>query len=115
MLANMRPISRAAPDGRASALAASPPRVLRDAPRLRRDAPQDEDKPMMALRKNLILRRREAPSRRTHTADPAQTAARHARYQSRICSPVQNTTSGWRWIWARAPRKYLRRCGAPMM
>src|SRR5713226_6920953 len=35
-------------------------------------APQDEDKPIMALRKNLILRRREASSRRTHSVDPGR-------------------------------------------
>ena len=40
---------------------------------------------------------------------------RWARYQSRICSPVQNRTPGCFRMCARALRTYLRRCGAPMM
>ena len=37
------------------------------------------------------------------------------RYHSRICSPVQQTTPSCPRIWASASRKYLSRCGAPMM
>jgi len=37
------------------------------------------------------------------------------KYQSRICSPVQNSTPSCPRIWASALRTYLMRCGAPMM
>jgi hypothetical protein len=37
------------------------------------------------------------------------------RYQSRICSPVQNSTSCLLQIVSKMRRKYLARCGAPMM
>ena len=37
------------------------------------------------------------------------------RYQSRICSPVKKATSGRTWIASKMRRKYLVRCGAPMM
>ena len=37
------------------------------------------------------------------------------RYQSRICSPVMKATSGFCRIVSKMRRKYLARCGAPMM
>ncbi len=51
-------------------------------------------------------------SRLNPSHDPTLSRRRN---QSRISSPVQNSTS-WCWrMWASASRKYLRRCGAPMM
>ena len=38
-----------------------------------------------------------------------------SRYQSRICSPVQNSTSCFWRITSNTRRKYFARCGAPMM
>ena len=51
--------------------AASPSSVLRDALQLRRTAPQDDGESLMALKMIVILRRREAPSRRTQNHDSA--------------------------------------------
>ena len=36
-------------------------------------------------------------------------------YQSAICAPVQNSTSFFFLIFSKILRKYLTRCGAPMM
>ena len=38
-----------------------------------------------------------------------------ATYQSNICSPVMNATSGFFLMCAKMLRKYFSRCGAPMM
>ena len=37
------------------------------------------------------------------------------RYQSKICSPVMNATSGFFRMFSKILRKYFSRCGAPMM
>ena len=37
------------------------------------------------------------------------------KYQSKICSPVMNATSGFFRIFSKIFRKYFSRCGAPMM
>ena len=50
-----------------------------------------------------------------HRFDARRGEAAASGYQSRICSPVQNTTSRCRRMRAITLRKYLRRCGAPMM